>query len=115
MSMDASEVERLAFDLTEQSIGATKRASIVVRKTAADIVATAQQIVPVDTSATKQSIGADIEQGGLVAEIGPTTHYAPYLEHGTSRMAPHAFMGPALDRHTPDFVEAMEQVGDLRL
>ena len=115
MSMDASEVERLAFDLTEQSMAATKRASVVVRKTAMDIVATAQQIVPVDTSATKQSIDADIDDDTLGATIGPTTEYAPYLEHGTSRMPPHAFMGPALDRHTPEFVQAMEQVGDLRL
>lgn len=115
MSMDEHEVEKLAFDLNVQSMAATKRASVVVTKTAHDIVATAQTIVPVDTSATKQSIGADIDDGGLAAEIGPTTEYAPYLEHGTTRMPPHAFMGPALDRHTPDFVQAMEQVGDLRL
>jgi HK97 gp10 family phage protein len=115
VTIDGREVERLAFDLTEQTMAATKRASVVVRKTSMDIVGTAQQLVPVDTSATKQSIGADIDVDTLGATIGPTTHYAHWLEFGTSRMAPHAFMGPALDRHTPAFVQAMAQIGDLRL
>lgn len=115
MSMDEREVEKLAADIAVQSMAATKLATVVVAKTAMDVAATAQRLVPVDTSATKNSIGVDTMPGGLAAEVGPTTHYAYWLEHGTTKMAPHAFMGPALDRHTPDFVQAMEQVGDLRL
>jgi HK97 gp10 family phage protein len=104
-------LDELIGDLGKAGYTAAKRAQTVVAKTSQDIVALAQQLVPVDTSATKNSIDADFSPDGLAAEMGPTTHYAWYLEHGTSKMAPHAFMGPALDRHTPGFVDAMRQLG----
>lgn len=110
MSADASQVHQLAAELGAAGLAASRRAQVVVAKTAHDIVATAQQIVPVDTSATKQSIHATLLDGGLVAEVGPTTEYAYFLEYGTVKMAPHAFMGPSLDRHAPGFVEGMEQI-----
>lgn len=113
MGADASELNQVAVELNAAGFGAARRARTAVAKTAHDVVATAQQLVPVDTSATKQSIHASFENGGLVAEVGPTTQYAPFLEFGTSRMAPHAFMGPSLDRHSPAFVEAIGQLGDL--
>lgn len=104
---DMAELNTLAVDLAEAGPRVLVEASKVVRKTAFDIAATAQTFVPVDTGATRSSIGVDTDQAGLGATIGPTTHYAPYLEFGTSRMAPRAFMGPALDKHTPEFLEAM--------
>lgn len=109
-SVDVDELNSLAFDLGEAGVRATVGAAAVVQKTAQDVVATAQQLVPVDTSATKNSIGADPADSGLTAVIGPTTEYAHFLEYGTVNMPPYAFMGPALDRHTPDFVSAMEQL-----
>lgn len=90
--------------------------SALVRATAFGVVATAQDFVPVDTGTTKSSIHASAPSGGslaafsLEAEIGPTTEYAPHLEFGTVNMAPHAFMGPALDRHTPEFLAAAEEI-----
>ena len=89
-----------------------RRADQVIDKTANDIANTAKQLVPVDTGATKASIGYDRPLGAdLVAIIGPTTEYAPHLEWGTARMAPRAFMGPSLDIHSPRFVKAMIQLG----
>lgn len=111
MSADASELNQLTRELGSSAATAGVKAARVVAKTAFDVTATAQQLVPVDTSATKQSIHPTLENGGLVAEIGPTTAYAPYLEYGTSRMPPHAFMGPALDRHVAEFVDALSQIG----
>ena len=108
MPVDVSELNRLAFDLGAAGLKATVQARRVIAKTAHDIEGTAKQMAPVDTGAMRNSIGADVR--GLSAEIGPTVSYAPYVEFGTSRMAPHAFMGPALDRHTPDFVSAMEKL-----
>lgn len=107
----ASDLHNLAADIGEAAADVRARVAVAVTKTAFDIEATAKQLVPVDTAATKNSIGIDLKAGGLVAEIGPTTEYAPYLEYGTSVMAPHAFMGPALDRHTPDFVHAVMEAG----
>lgn len=98
----------------------TRRAgSALVRRTAYGVVATAQEFVPVDTGTTKSSIHASAPSGGplagfsMEAEIGPTTEYAPHLEFGTVNMAPHAFMGPALDRHTPDFIAGVNELPGL--
>lgn len=109
----SEELYSLAADLTKASTRAKERAPLVVRKAALDVVAHGKRFSPVDTGATKGSIGADIttEGGEVVAIIGPATHYAPYLEYGTSRAAPQPFMGPALDIVAPGFVEAIEQLG----
>ncbi len=104
------EVEQFAVELAAEGLTIGIRAAKVVAKTAHDTTALAQQLVPVDTSATKQSIHPSFENGGLVAEVGPTTEYAYWLEYGTTNMAPHAFMGPAFDRHAPDFVEALARL-----
>lgn len=110
--IDVSEVNQVAVELIQAGVLAAGQASQVVRKTALDVEATAKQFAPVDTGNLRSSIGVDlIGIGQLVAEIGPTADYGAHVEFGTSRQAPAAYMGPALDRHTPAFVAALEQVG----
>ena len=120
VSADWSEVRALAADLSKAGLGAARKAQQVVAKAAADVqrtgAATAQQLFKpppegASTGATANSIGVDLEDGGLAASIGPTTSYAPYLEFGTRRMSPRPFMGPALDAVEPSFTAAMEQLG----
>lgn len=110
-----------ALNTIEADLGkAGTRASLagiaLVRSTALAIEGTAKSFVPVDTGATKNSIGTDFPNYGIEhafeAAIGPTTAWAPYLEYGTSKMAPHAFMGPALDRHSGAFVAAAAELAD---
>lgn len=90
------------------------RVGVVTRKTALDIEAYSKGLVPVDTGATKNSIGSDITETGdgdnyaITAETGPQTDYAPLLETGTERMAPRPYMGPAFDRATPPWLVALE-------
>lgn len=109
MPADFSEVNHLAADLAKAGPKAVLQAQRVIAKTAHDIEATAKQMAPVDTGAMRNSIGVDT--GVLQATIGPTVSYAPYVEFGTSRQAPAAFMGPALDRNNPDFYAAMDAIG----
>lgn len=105
----------LARDLTAAGRQVGNRARDVIRKTAYDIERDAKALVPVDTGNLKSSIShSDLRignSGALVAEIGPTANYGVFVEQGTSRMAPQAFMGPAADRHTPSFEAAMQQLG----
>ncbi len=104
----------LAADLRKAGTQAAPKAREAVRKTAYDIARDAQAAVPVDTGATKASIGVDFggSSGSLAsATIGPTTSYAPYLEYGTRRMPARPFMGPAADRHIPALAQALEQIG----
>lgn len=102
-------------DVTARIDRADKRvaemAPKLVKRVALAVEATAKLFCPVDTSATVNSIGVDPSDDGLSAVIGPTTSYAPFLEYGTSKMAPYAFMGPALDRHSWELVSGAEQLG----
>lgn len=109
------QINTVGVDLTRAGFVAASRAQKIVTATAHQIEATAKAFAPVDTGALRASIGVDTPAGGghPTAVIGPTVAYAPYVEWGTARMAPHAFMGPALDRHSPAFTEALSQVTGL--
>lgn len=111
-SIDASQLNRLAasFDAAGDAIGV--EASTAVRATALRVERDAKAFAPVDTGFLRNSIGHDItgnaDAAAIEAEIGPTAAYSEFVEFGTSRMAPRAFMGPALDRNAPGFVAAMD-------
>jgi HK97 gp10 family phage protein len=113
------DLNRLSVDLGLIGPKSTVKASAVVRKSAADIQATAQAFVPVDTGNLKGSIGSGpvgqdraLRPGDMDAEIGPTAEYGAYVEYGTAHQAPAAYMGPAFDRHAPNFEAALGQVAD---
>lgn len=102
---------KLSADLGKASYEVTRKAQKVVAKTAADIEATAKSLAAVDTGVMRDSIGTTISGGGLTAEVSPTVNYAIYNEFGTRRMIPRPFMGPALERHSGPFVQAIESLG----
>lgn len=113
-SIDASELNRLSVDLGQAAAKVGDRVRVVLKKTALDIEADAKSFVPVDTGNLRSSIGhSDLrnlgQAGSLEVEIGPTAAYGRFVEEGTSRIGPAAFMGPAFDRRTPDFISALEQ------
>jgi HK97 gp10 family phage protein len=107
----ASDLNRLEVDLLEGGLRVAAQASLAVRKNGFYVVRDAQIFCPVDTGALKNSIGVDFDGDGLGYEAGPTMEYAPHVEWGTSRMGPHAFLGPAFDRNLPDVITALEQLG----
>ena len=76
------------------------------------IEANAKVIVPVDTGALKGSISTVItgDETSTEADIGSDLDYAPYVELGTPRMAPRAYLGPSLDRYGSYFVAGIEAV-----
>jgi HK97 gp10 family phage protein len=106
------EINKLAADLGNASLKATAKAYRAVQKSANEVEAGAKAIAPVDTGALKNSISVDYPSA-LTAEIGPSVRYGNFVEFGTSRMAPRAYMGPALDRAGPGFAAAMEELGGI--
>lgn len=104
-------MRRVAADLSEQAETLVPRASAVVRKVAFDTEADAKTLAPVDTGMLRNSITTAVTGDGLTAAVVATASYAPFVELGTSRQAPQPFMGPATDRNTPKFHEAMSQLG----
>ena len=55
------------------------------------------------TGTTKRSVHMDIADGGMTAEAGPSTEYAPYLEHGTRFMDAQPFVKPGFDAQKKKF------------
>jgi len=114
ISIDVSEMNTLAVDLGMAGQRAGARVSAVVRKSAAQVEAEAKMFAPVDTGNLRNSIGTDIVTDGrsnvVEAQVGPAASYGLFVEMGTSRMAPRAFLGPAFDRAQPDFLTALAQV-----
>jgi HK97 gp10 family phage protein len=111
-SVDVTELNRLSTDLSGAGRDILPAARAVIQKSAADIKRDAQAFAPVDTGNLRSSIGYETRElrGSVVAEIGATASYAAYVEFGTSRHGPAAFMGPALDRNGAAFEKAMAEV-----
>lgn len=112
MGFDVSDLNRLSADLGNASRKVLPLARIVIQKSAADIKRDAQAFAPVDTGNLRSSIGYETRELGtaVTAEIGPTASYGAFVEFGTSRMGPHAYMGPALDRNGHAFEKAMGDI-----
>lgn len=100
-----------AAELRGQADTLVPRASAVVRKVAFDTEADAKRLAPVDTGNLRNSITTAVTGDGLTAAVVATASYAPFVELGTSRMAPQPFMGPATDRNKEAFYDAMAQLG----
>jgi HK97 gp10 family phage protein len=107
---------KVAATLERNANGIGARASQVVRKSAFDVEAAGKQFAPVDTGNLRSSITTSIDGDGrsrlIAAEIGPEASYGGFVEWGTSRTPPQAYMGPALDRVSPGFVAAMGSITD---
>lgn len=114
MGIDVTEIARVAVDLGRKRDTAGRLVSIVIRKTAFDIQATAQKLAPFDTGALRSSIGVTFPGidalGVFSAEIGPTVNYAAYVEEGTSRHGPQPFLRPAVNNHEAAFIAALAKV-----
>ena len=114
ITVDFSELYAFGAHLEDVSREALPFARVAIQKAASDIKRDAQAFAPVDTGNLRSSITYETAElaGGVRAEIGPTAAYGHYVEYGTSRMAPHAYLGPAFDRHAHAFETALGQIAD---
>jgi HK97 gp10 family phage protein len=110
------ELNTVTADLARKNGRIGVQGSQVLRKSAAQVEALGKLFCPVDTghleSTIGTSFGGDGRSGAMSAEIGPTADYGGYVEWGTRNMAPHAYMGPALDRVAPSYVAAAAAISD---
>lgn len=102
----------LAVDMSGVGPVAQVQAIAAVNRMIHVVEATAKTLCPVDTGFLRSSITTDMSYGGgtVTGRTGPTANYGAYVEWGTYRMAPRAFMGPALDRHGQEFEDAMAAI-----
>lgn len=62
------------------------------------------------TGETKRSIGLEIKDSGMSAEVGPETEYSPYLEYGTRFMSAQSFVRPAFNEQKEKFKRDMSKL-----
>lgn len=109
------EVGRLIATLEHREQGMDHEAAMVVRKAAFDVERFAKANVPVDTGFLRSSIHTELLVNKLRmygADVIADAEYASFVEHGTSRMAPQPYMGPAADRVEPGFLAALAAIAD---
>lgn len=110
-------INEVVAEMQTESLEAPHRARTIIQTYSARIRGTARAFAPRDegTMARSISYSSKLVPGGAVGEIGPTARrdgfpYPAAVEWGTSKMAPQAFMGPALDRHSAEFAKEIAQV-----
>ena len=82
----------------------------VVRHNGSEMQKKAQKNAPVDSGTLKRSIGLEINEGGMVAEVEPTADYAPYVELGTRFMEAQPYLKPAFDDQKKEFEKDMKEL-----
>lgn len=110
---DVTGLNRVAASLAASDAAVAAQAGRVVRETAADVTATAKAFAPVRTGNLRRSITHQVNNvpGGVEATVGTNVAYGPFVENGTYKMAPRAFLGPALDRHAHQLVDGLAALG----
>ena len=63
---------------------------------------------PYSTGDTAGTVNTVITDGGMTAEVGPTTEYSQYVEYGTRFMKAEPTIRPAFDKQVPIFKKDME-------
>lgn len=82
----------------------------VVRHNGAEMQEKAQRNAPVDTGTLKRSIGLEITDSGMAAEVEPTAEYAPYVELGTRFMEAQPYLKPAFEEQKEKFKKDMKKL-----
>ena len=65
---------------------------------------------PYSTGDTAGTVNTVITDGGMTAEVGPTTEYSTYPEYGTRFMKAEPAVRPAFEEQVPIFKKDMERL-----
>lgn len=106
-----SDIDALADDLLQAAAAVIAETPDIIGYYAGRTANLARASAPVRTGELRGGISVQVAGSGQSAAIFATAPYAPYVEHGTSKMPPQPFMAPALDQVEPEFIAAVEALG----
>jgi HK97 gp10 family phage protein len=116
-------LDEVVRDLTFRAVAIQPVAAKIVVEHAGKLAQKMRDLVPVDQGDVLDSITADqsatFDASGVYADAGPdpaankAAFVARFLEHGTIKMAPRPFIGPAADQTLDAFVAAMKAIASL--
>ena len=98
------EREKEILDNLQKSLEKVGR--IVERQAGENVRKTGNEHPQVKTGNLLGSITHEVGQGEVV--IGTNVKYGKYLEHGTSRMPPYAWLYPAVELKKSEIIEALK-------
>lgn len=82
----------------------------IVRQNGAELQSKAQRKAPVANGDLMGSIGLDVTDLGLTAEVEPTVEYAAYQEYGTRFMEAQPYMKPAFNEQKEQFKKDLDNL-----
>jgi len=106
-SVSVKRGKELADKLKSYSSKAETNLEKAVLKGGLMVEASARRKSPVDTGYNRASITHQFykNNGDPTTLVGTNTEYAPWLEEGTSKMAPQPFLRPAFEENINDIKE----------
>lgn len=105
--------KEFAAQLRAASKKAPAKVALATGKAVFDTTSNAKVLAPVDTGHLMGTIEGEVVVTGTLIEgqVTAAASYAKYVERGTSVMAPQPYMGPAFEKHSAKWVEAMKRIG----
>lgn len=108
-----SDVKLIGFDKLEVKLKKSMNmdaVKTVVKRNGAQLQTKAQKNAPVDSGTLKRSIGLDITDGGMTAEVEPSAEYAAYVEYGTRYMEAQPYLKPAYNEQKQKFIRDLNEL-----
>lgn len=114
VSWDGAELIGLAAKLDESTRSVPRAVRDVIKSGGERVAKAAQRFAPKASGDMADSIKSTMVGNATMseAEIGPTAFYGRFLEHGTAKMAPRPFLGPALDEVSPSIADGIAKAAE---
>jgi HK97 gp10 family phage protein len=104
---DVKGIEEFQAAMKQFDSGMQRHVHRLLASWAADVKASARQLVPVRTGHLRQSIYAEVRE--WIARIGAEATYAMFVEFGTRRMQARPYLYPAIQMYLPQLEEIIRE------